>query len=792
MEAKLGQSEPQINFPFESKLSLTNLIVFWQVKAMDKDPYKSRRAKEVLAEVDKIEDFKKPITDYDLLEKNRSVLDLLMSGVFSPFADEEEIISAMVPFKMEAVHGSKGYWKLMEKAMKWGALQDQNRVDTMIRHKTMAAYAAIMDLFYNVTLDFKRDMIYTLDDPESRLQKFYRISINPKFCEIIPHGDLPELSDADIAELKDNLDNLDIWFEKLPPKHFEFQGMIIMMMTEVTKDEVLSRIKELLLETKSIGNDDTFGQLERLFRSLLQLPDLRLGIAGYNKDKGRFINFGNSVKRSILLGEEKDISCATTNQTLYEYFSEEQEPMIIEDASTCFKDFGGHAQNVINSGIKNFIMSPLSNGSDFVGLLELASPKIGDLDASAAHRILEVLPLFAIAVKRNTEEIENSIRAIIKHKYTSIHPALEWKFNEAAYQMYDQVLEGKNPSTPQIVFNDVYPLYAASDIRNSSLERSKAINKDLGKQLKLAKNVLEKAFELSSLPILDEIVFRLNKFLKRLKNKMVTGDEATILDFLQKEVEPLIRNFEKKFKSEIEGASQKYWSALDPDLGLVYESRRNFESSLTTINNEIANILDEDEQKAQRMFPHFFERYKTDGVEHNIYIGDSMVENMEFDQMYLKNMRLWQMVVTTEIANRTAALKNDLPLPLDTTHLILVHSNPLSVRFRLDEKKFDVDGAYNIRYEIVKKRIDKATVKGSNERITQPGKIAVIYSQEKDAQEYKTYFDFLKEKNLVLDDLETLELEDLQGVSGLKALRFSVNLGTNTLMDEVKKLLEIA
>ena len=519
---------------------------------------------------------------------------------------------------------------------------------------------------------------------------------------------------------------------------------------------------------------------------------MRLGIAGYNKEKSRFINFGNTVKRSILLGEEKDISCATTNKTLYEYFSQEKEPMIIEDASTCFKHFGGHAKNVIDSGIKNFIMSPLNSRDEFVGLLELASPNIGDLDSSTLQKIIEVLPLFSIAVKRNTEEIEHSIRNIIKTKYTSIHPSVEWKFNEAAYNIYDQVIEGKNPSTPQIVFNDVYPLYAASDIRNSSLERSRAINKDLGKQLKLAKSVLNKAFELSSLPILDETIFRLNNFLKKLKNRMVTGDEATILDFLQKEVEPLIKNFEKKYKEKVLGHSEKYWSALDPELGLVYESRRNFEKSLTSINEVIANILDEDEKKAQKMFPHFFERYKTDGVEHNIYIGDSMVENMDFDQLYLRNLRLWQLVVTTEIANKTASLKSELPLPLDTTHLILVHSNPLSVRFRLDEKKFDVDGAYNIRYEIVKKRIDKATIKNSEERITQPGKIAVIYSQDKDAEEYKTYFQFLREKNMVLNDLEILELEDLQGVSGLKALRFSVNLETNALMDEVKKLLEVA
>lgn len=104
------------------------------------------------------------------------------------------------------------------------------------------------------------------------------------------------------------------------------------------------------------------------------------------------------------------------------------------------------------------------------------------------------------------------------------------------------------------------------------------------------------------------------------------------------------------------------------------------------INETIGNILDEEEDKAQKMFPYFFEKYKTDGVEHNIYIGASLVEHLKFDEVYLRNIRMWQLVVMTEVASRTAALMPELPLPLDTTRLILVHSSPLSIRFRMDRR----------------------------------------------------------------------------------------------------------
>ncbi len=51
----------------------------------------------------------------------------------------------------------------------------------------------------------------------------------------------------------------------------------------------------------------------------------------------------------------------------------------------------------------------------------------------------------------------------------------------------------------------------------------------------------------------------------------------------------------------------------------------------------------------------------------------------------------------------------------------------------MEGKKFDMDGVYNDLYEIIKKRIDKTTIKETGERLTQAGKIAIIYPKEKEA-----------------------------------------------------------
>ena len=133
-----------------------------------------------------------------------------------------------------------------------------------------------------------------------------------------------------------------------------------------------------------------------------------------------------------------------------------------------------------------------------------------------------------------------------------------------------------------------------------------------------------------------------------------------------------------------------------------------------------------------------------------------------------------------EIENIAYHLKDNLEHPLEVCSLILVHNTPLSIKFRMSEKRFDVDGAQNVRYEIIKKRIDKSYVKDTKDRLTIPGKIAIVYSRLDEQKEYMNYIKQLQLKNYLLEGVEKLEVEDTVGVSGLKALRVQVNYSMNT------------
>jgi len=63
-----------------------------------------------------------------------------------------------------------------------------------------------------------------------------------------------------------------------------------------------------------------------------------------------------------------------------------------------------------------------------------------------------------------------------------------------------------------------------------------------------------------------------------------------------------------------------------------------------------------------------------------------------------------------------------------------------------------------------------------HERLTQPDKIAIVYTLPKEGEEYMEYIEYLIEQGLLKGEVEQLELEELQGVIGLKAFRISVNV----------------
>ena len=302
------------------------------------------------------------------------------------------------------------------------------------------------------------------------------------------------------------------------------------------------------------------------------------------------------------------------------------------------------------------MLAPLHYQDSVIGLLEMTSPHPGDFDPLTTLKLREVLPLFSMAMRRSLEELESRVQAVIKEKCTAIHPSVEWRFRQAVLDTIERRPDGAVPEIESIVFRDVYPLYGASDIRGSSTQRNVTIQADLSAHLALAREVVQRAREAKRLPILDELDYRIDRQIAHIQTDLHSGDEVSILAFLRQHVEPLFEHI-ANFGPAVGERVEAYRAALDPQVGTIYRKRKDYEDSVTAINEAVSAYLDAEQEMAQAMFPHYFEKQRTDGVDYSIYVGASLVDGQPYDELYLRNLRLWQLLVACGIARQTEVLR---------------------------------------------------------------------------------------------------------------------------------------
>ena len=390
-------------------------------------------------------------------------------------------------------------------------------------------------------------------------------------------------------------------------------------------------------------------------------------------------------------------------------------------------------------------------------------------------------------------DLQNQIEAVIQREYTAIHSSVYWKFKAEAQKYLQTNASNTNYNFKEIVFKEVYPLYGQIDINKSSEHRNNTVKEDLKNQLESILRIFEKSKSIRKIPLLEQQKFEIHSFLSELTKELKADTEQQIQNYIDKEIHPLLNN--SIIDAEDQNLVASYFENLDVKTGLFYQARKQFDEAMAIVNKKMADVLDQEQNEAQSIFPHYYERFKTDGVEHNLYIGASITPAQSFNVMYLNNLRLWQLQTLCKMELEHHRLKKVLPYNLEVSSLILVFSSPISIRFRMDEKRFDVDGTYNARYEVVKKRIDKAHIKGTNERITQKEKITIVYSHQYEEVEYLKYIKFLQFKNILEPAIEQFEVEELQGVYGLKAIRIKVmntdkNLDTTYTYKELLSALD--
>ena len=781
--------------PFNTQLDLSRLINYWKVN-LSSENFSHFSGERFLKRIEEAKELHKPIEDPAILDKYNDLIGQLMSVIIPPALTDNVLIGAHIPFDFNGFYATPGYTEILPFDNEREDIHLYTDIGDAETGTIMMAYLFILNRYHGAEVDYQLPILLGVPDSSNGLERIYKLETDTRFVDVIVNKPSEKLDEDTISMLLENLYDLELWEKYLHPENFIISGFILHKLVDVTDQEMISSIKFYLLNRDAVTCGTNFTTIQEKMQALFRLSDLRLGLVFFDASDNIITSAGISDWNSFMIRDKRneELTCSYFRDSIYDRAFTDQKPIIIEDLKK-YERLTKIEKKLLDQEVRNIIIAPLVSDNQVIGMLELVSSNPGSLNTMNAGKLTNILPMFTAAINRVLVDLQNEVRAAIQKECTAIHPSVEWKFLQAGYEMISKKQKGGKPTFPEIVFDQVYPLFGMSDIRDSSILRNQAIREDLLENLNLAKEVISDIQKLRSLPILNELTYRIDLHIRQIEPGLASGSEAGVLSFLKEEVNPAIRIFENN--EVLKPMVADYFNRLSQELGVIYNKRKDFESSLTRVNDSISEYIDQAEALAQEIIPHYFEKYKTDGIEYNLYLGQSLLHEGEFDELYLRNFRLWQLLTMCDIAGKIEELKTELTHPVDIAQLILVHSEPLAIRFRQDEKRFDVDGAYNIRYEIIKKRIDKAHIRDTGERLTQPGKISIVYSHDSDASEYLRYIEYLKSEGYLVGETERLELEELQGAKGLHALRISVNLerkniaeGNNDVIQELVKQLE--
>lgn len=751
--------------PMQVQFSFGKMIDRLAGKLATAAPDRQRQISEDLEIFEAMPELRSGISDLTFINQNQELIRRLFEDYFPAELTNNEIKAVTLPYSVLSFNHTHRLRNILHAAGPGFefAIRDLGQHQFYV-----LSCCIILNDLYSTALDFTTPLFYDIPAANG-VTRHYRILYNADDLEIIPTEKAISLQPAEIAELIDNYYDIELWKSKFPPDSYILKGFALMTLIDVTIENAISIFKEKLLSVQASDFQDS---VQSTFRSIFRHPDIEVGFSIFEEAEQKLTTAGLGYQlKSFLVHNQagqdvRKVLCTPS----FDVILEQKKYFAIADArSYALKYPESELVPVLQRhGLGSMILAPVVKNNHVFGVLELTAKNAYELNGINANKLDVIMPFFTDTIERLIAQFTNRVQALIQTNYTSLHPSVYWKFRQAASQAI-RLSSGEPDNMPEIIFDGVIPLYGQVDIRGSSEARNESTRNDLRSQLsvliELVKPMAEKSIAGADFAAIRE---QLEKFLSELDSPINAGTEQYIVHYLEQFVH---------------GPLDQYSEHADPDkiidyfrqtiklTGAFHHFRRMYDQTVNRINDMLAIVLDEQQVKAQEIIPHYFERFKTDGVDFSMYAGPSINPGKNFTPAKLGRLRTWQLQTICEMERVHYIKQHSLPFQLEVSALVLIYSVPLSIRFRMDEKRFDVDGSYNARFEIIKKRIDKAYIKGTENRLTEPGVLSLVYSDQQEAGEYRHYLAQLHRQGYLAAAIEDVELDDLQGVTGLRAFR---------------------
>ncbi len=630
-------------------------------------------------------------------------------------------------------------------------------------------YELILDRLYGIPMTINPYLYEYID--EKGIKKYVQLTVDFSYVSVRPVADLPKI-DFSCVNKREMLEDANIQplLESIHLDNFVFEGFSMLKFTDATVDFVVDRIQEMIADFTQYTRTDFINSLLDKIKSVLDKEDVHCSLFPILYLNGVPILKEGVARNYLLFSDYIDGNLDNIEDHILKYL---EAPFVLAyhihpDFDTKNEYFVGKIQSL---GIRSYVCFPLKHQGELVGFLELHTRGDSELSPPILTRLSPLFPVLTLLGYDLRLRFKNKLETVILQHYTALQPAVQWRFNQAAAKyLKDDDNASEILNLERITFTDVYPLYGGVDVKDSTMLRNLAFRKDNKRHLDRLINLMsylpeERYPDMAALKSFKRKVVQVEAWLSTDNRGEYMHD---ITAFFQEEVPTFVLTL-----SWLDSELDKQIKVYAEHLGANYYQDA-FETSLQTVNTVISKNIGQLNDFIQSKFPSYFEKFRTDGIEYDFYVGQSISPSIAFNPSLLRLFRRQQLISMAQISRQIGELQDNLQVAMETTQLVFVHPNAIDISFRDDERRFDVEGGYNIRYQMIKKRIDKVLIRGTKERLVQPGKIAVVVQGEAEVSILIEDLLSVAALGLIESHVEELILEELQGVSGLRALRVNV------------------
>jgi len=566
-----------------------------------------------------------------------------LSGDFN--LNKDEYIAFANPIPDEILYSTNALAELALCGLKLYVNKTNSIADHTFTNKII--YYLILERFYGINA-LETELIF--ESSCEGFTKYFELKIDFSFVDIQYDGEIPRINLAALRKNKyDSYDLLHNALSTIDLNKFTFQGVSILRFTNKDKEFTTKRLQEIIKNIFIKDKQFLTDEINSIFRSIVRKNNIQYFFLPIFELSGFPISENEYAKKSILLGHYLNASKQSNSCAIYSYMSEPciwsygiEKDLNIEDS--VFVDI------LKSKDIQTYLGVPLFHGERFVGFLEIYSYEM-NFDSNDALKLKPYLPHFAQLANDLVTYLKNQLNKIILENYTSIQPTLQWRFNEVAVSYLSKLSnKEENSALEKIVFKDVYPMYGAIDVKDSTRLRNSSQKQSILQHLNSLQNLIAK-FEQS--PEFDQFEWykeNINTTYECIKEKGVEKNILNIRDFLEKKVSICLEELKGQISSNAE-LMTLINDVQQQNKQILEIGNDPFERSLAAITKMIRVELDDLNDQLQTIFPCYFETFRTDGIEYDAYIGQSITPTAVFDEEILDEMRKLQILSMVQIIN---------------------------------------------------------------------------------------------------------------------------------------------